>query len=151
MFIQESDLFKGMSQGCMNELAKIMIAETHAAGTFLFKEGDPADCFYVLEQGRIKLSIGEKGHLVYILSNQGELCGWSGLADLNVYTATAECLTPTKLIKIEKEKLNDLFKKYSADGVLFFRRLAGIIGKRLISTYNALLSSQQPERSLSYG
>jgi CRP/FNR family transcriptional regulator len=151
MFIKEADLFKEMSQDFMNELAKIMIEEPYGKGTSLFKEGDPANAFYVLEEGRVRLSVGTQGHIVYISSNPGDALGWSSLVELETYTASAECVSQCKLIKIEREKLNKIFEKHLADGVLFYKRLAGLIGQRLINSYNSLLSSQRVEDQPSYG
>lgn len=135
----------------MNELADIMVEESYGKDTILFKEGDPANFFYVLEEGRVRLSIGEGGHIVYIISDPGGAFGWSSLVERDTYTALAECLARSKLIKIEKEKLNKLFEKYQGDGLIFFKRLAGFIGQRLINSYNSLLSSQRGEDQPSCG
>ncbi len=151
MFIKESELFKGMSQEFMNELAKIMVEESYEKGTFLFKESDSANFFYVLEEGRVRLSVGTQGHIVYSLTDPGDALGWSSLVGRDTYTASAECLAQSKLIKIEREKLNKIFEKHLADGAVFFKRLAGLIGQRLINSYNSLLSSQRGEDQPSYG
>ena len=74
----------------MNELADIMVEESYGKDTILFKEGDPANFFYVLEEGRVRLSIGEGGHIVYIISDPGGAFGWSSLVERYTYTASAE-------------------------------------------------------------
>jgi CRP-like cAMP-binding protein len=151
MLIRETDLFKGMSQVFMTELGEIMGEKSYKEGTFLFKEGDATDYFYVLEEGRVKLSIGGRGHIVTIVTDSGEAFGWSSLVGRETYTATAECLVPCRLIRIEKEKLNKLFEKHMSDGVIFYKHLAGIVGQRLINSYNSLLSAQPVENIPSYG
>ena len=151
MFIDEADLFKELSQEFMGELAKIMVDESYGEGSSLFKEGDSSDYLYVLEKGRVRLSIGESGHIVYLLSDPGEVFGWSSLVEGTAYTATAECLEESKLIKIEKGKLHKLFEKHPADGMLFFKHLAKVIGQRLINSYSSLLSLQKGESLPSYG
>jgi CRP-like cAMP-binding protein len=151
MFIKEAELFKGMSQEFMSELAKIMVEEYYEKGTFLFQASDFPKFFYVLEEGRVRLSIGERGHVVHTLTDPGEAFGWSSLVERDTYTSSAECLVQSKLIKIEREKLNKVFEKHLDDGVVFFKRLAGVIGQRLINSYNSLLSSQRGEDQPSYG
>ena len=151
MFIQEADLFKDMSKEFMNELVTIMVEKSYGEGEFLFQEGDPASYFYVLEEGRIRLSIGERGHIVYSISDPGGAFGWSSLVGLDRYTASAECVVPSTLIKIEKERLNKMFEKHLADGVIFYKHLAGVVGQRLINSYNSLLSTQKGEEIPSYG
>jgi len=151
MFIREADLFKEMSQEFMTELGKIMGEKSYKEGTFLFKEGDAADYFYVVEEGRVKLSIRGGGHVVNIVTDSGEAFGWSSLVGRETYTTSAECLVPCRLIRIEKEKLNKLFEKHLTDGVMFYKHLAGVVGQRLINSYNSLLSAQPVETIPSYG
>jgi len=151
MFIKEAELFKGMSQEFVSELAKIMVEESYEKGTSLFQESDSPNFFYVLEEGRVRLSIGERGHIVNTLTDPGEAFGWSSLVERNTYTASAECLAQSKLIKIERKKLNNLFEKNLADSAQFYKRLAGVISQRLINSYNSFLSSQRGEDQPWYG
>ena len=151
MFIQEADLFKETSQVFMNELSKLMIKESFGAGTFLLQEGEQTTNFYVLEEGRVRLSIGERGHIVYTVSNPGGAFGWSSLVGLEAYTATAECVVDSRLIKIDKDDLIKLFNKYPADGMLFYRHLAGLVGQRLVNSYGSILTTQKEEVEPSYG
>ena len=151
MFIQEAELFKGLSQDFMNELAKIMVEESYGKGTVLFADGDPAGFFYVLAEGRVRLAIGQQAEIEYSISNPGEAFGWSSLVDRPAYTARAECVAPSRLIKIEKEQLGKILAKHPVDGMEFFKRLAAAIGQRLIVMYNAFLESQGAERPVSFG
>jgi CRP-like cAMP-binding protein len=151
MFIREIDLFEGMSQRFIEEIAKIMVEESYDEGSFFFKEGDPADNFYVLEEGSIRLAIGEEGHITYTLNTPGDSFGWSSLVDRDVYTTSAQCTRPTKVITIEKGKLQKIFDKHRFSGLMFYKRLARTIGDRLINNYNSLLSAYRGEETASYG
>jgi len=151
MIIQESELFKGLSPEIINEIAENMIEEFYGKGSFIFKDTYLAEHFYILEQGKIRLSVGQKGRMTHLISNPGETFGWSSLVGREIYTASAECLDPSKVIKIEKGNLNRVFEKDPASGMLFFKRLAGIIGERLTSSYSALLSAYKGEELPSYG
>jgi CRP-like cAMP-binding protein len=151
MFIKEIDLFEGFSERFIDEIAKIMVEESYGEGSFLFKEGDPANDFYVLEEGSIRLAIGEEGHITYTSNAPGDSFGWSSLVDRDVYTTSAQCAQPTKVIKIEKGKLQKIFDKDRFSGLMFYKRLARIIGDRLINNYNSLLSVYRGEGPPSYG
>jgi len=151
MFINEIDLFEGMSQQFIDEIAKVMVEESHGEGAVLFKEEDLADSFYVLEEGSIRLSLGKEGHITHLLNTPGDSFGWSSLVDRDVYTTSAQCLQPTKVIKIEKGKLQSIFDKHRFSGLMFYKRLARIIGDRLTNTYNSLLSPYKGEGPPSYG
>jgi CRP-like cAMP-binding protein len=150
MFIKEMDLFKGMGMEVIDEIFQISAVESYSDGYILFKQGDPAHNFYLLEQGEIKLTIGEEGRLGFIMS-PGDAFGWSSLVDRDVYTATAECKLPSKLIKIETDKLDKIFEKYPASGLIFFKRLARVMGERLINTYDTILSAYKGGEQPSYG
>ena len=86
-----------------------------------------------------------------MLSISGEAFGWSSLVDRDTYTASAECLEPTRLIKIDKESLETIFRKDPMSGLIFYKRLAGIIGQRLVHSYNTILAEYKEEGQPSYG
>jgi CRP-like cAMP-binding protein len=151
MIIQESEIFKGLSPEIIGELSEQMIEEHYGKGSFVFKDRYLAEHFYILEEGKVRLSIGEEGRLTHLISNPGETFGWSSLVGRETYTASAECLAPSHVIRIEKERLNALFEKDPASGMVFFKRLAGVIGERLVTSYNALLSTYKSEEPPSYG
>jgi len=151
MFIQQTDLFKGMSKSFMEELNKFIVTGNYKKGEFLFKAGEPAHHFYVLQQGRVRIIVGLAGHTITMASNPGESFGWSCLVGFDSYTATAECLVPCTLVKIEKEKLSALLEKDPASGLFFYKRLAFAIGQRLVNTYNMLLAGQSESNVPSYG
>jgi len=150
MDIREMDFFKGMSQEFMDELAKIFVKESYDQGDIVFKQGEHAHNFYLLEEGEVTLTIGEEGHMVFDIS-PGDSFGWFSLIDLDSYSATAECKRPSKLIKIEKDKANKLLEKYPASGLVFFKRMSGFMSERLIKTYTELLSAFKGKEQPSYG
>ncbi len=151
MFILKADLFKGMSQEVIKEIDRITLEESFEEGTSLFKEGDSASNFYILAAGKVKLTIGEEGYITHLVSNPGEAFGWSSLVEHGFYTASAECPVPTKLLRIGKKELDKIFEKHPGTGLVFFKRLAAIVGKRLMNSYRSLLSFHAGEGHLIYG
>jgi hypothetical protein len=99
MIIQKADLFKGLSPEIVNGISKIMIEESYEPGTLIFEAGAPAEYFYVLVGGMVRLFIGKKSEISYTVNVEGEAFGWTGLVDRPVYTATAECGAPSKVMK----------------------------------------------------
>ncbi len=151
MFIQQADLFRDVNQEAMNEISSIMVEESHDKGVILFAEGDPANHFFILREGRVRLAVGKEATIDYPVSTPGEAFGWSSLVGRDTYTAQAECETACKLIKIEKESLHNIFGRHPESGMAFFKGLAGAIGQRLIYAYNAFVLEQSPARDTSYG
>ncbi len=143
MFTQKSKLFRGMDQEVLREIDKIIINMSCTEGTVLFERGTTANNLYILRQGSIELTIGSNGHVTYVVKNHGEAFGWSSLVNQHFYTASAICSSPTKLIRIPSDKLNDIFESHPASGLIFFRRLAEIISKRVATSYNLLLRSHE--------
>jgi CRP-like cAMP-binding protein len=140
MIIQEADLFKELRQDIRNEISEIMVEESYQKGSLVFKAGEPAHSFYLIVDGRVRLSIGTEAQIDYTASIPGEAFGWTGMVDRATYVATAECLTPCKLVRLEKEKLDRILRKDMGSGMMFFKRLAGAVVQRLIDNYGMFLS-----------
>ena len=84
------------------------------------------------------LGIGETGQTVYTVIHAGEAFGWSSLIDRDVYTASAECIEPTSLMKIDEEKLLKIIEEDPTNGLILFKQLAVMLGNRLLQ--NCLLN-----------
>jgi CRP-like cAMP-binding protein len=140
-----------MSKEFAKEIMKISVIESHQKGELLFREGDPANSFYVLLKGGVKLSLGENGQVVYIVSNAGEAFGWSSLIGRENYSASGEFMAPTKLLKFDREKLQRVLEKDKANSLILFKRLAEILGNRLLQSYKIISSASRAEISPSYG
>ncbi|MBM3298555.1 MAG: cyclic nucleotide-binding domain-containing protein [Deltaproteobacteria bacterium] len=139
MIIQKADLFQDVSAETMNEISKIMVEQSYDKGSLVFKAGDPATCFYLIVDGTVRLSIGTEGKIDYTANRPGEAFGWTGMVDRPTYVATAECLAPCKVVKIDREKLNAVLGKDPASGTAFFKRLAAAVVQRLIDNYGMFL------------
>ena len=151
MYLKQKDIFWAMSKDFVKEIMEISVAESLKEGEWLFREGDPANTFYILLKGCVKLSLGETGQVVYIVNNAGEVFGWSSLIGRERFSASAECIAPTKLLKFDKEKLQKILEKDAANSLILFKRLAEILGNRLLQSYTIISSASRAEISPSYG
>lgn len=151
MYFKQGDIFWGMEKEFVGEIMKLAVTEAYDKADMLFHTGDPADHFYILTKGQIKLSLGDTGHAVYIVSRAGEAFGWSSLIGRPEYSASAECLSATHLLKLNGEKLQKILEKDSDNGLVFFKRLSGILGKRLLQSYAMIASSTRAEAPISFG
>ena len=149
MYLRQKDIFWGMNKDFVKEIMNISITESHKKGMVIFQKGDFASQFYILLKGRVKLSLGEIGQSVYIASNAGEAFGWSSLTGRDTYSASAECLSQTKLLKIDREQ--EVLEKDAANGLILFRRLAELLGNRLIQSYTIISSAFRAASSPSFG
>ena len=151
MYLKQKDIFWAMDKDFVKKIMNVSVTESHKQGVLLFQQGDRANQFYILLKGRIKLSLGETGQVVYIVSNAGEAFGWSSLLDRENYSASAECMTPTKVLRFNKANVLQILEKDPASGLVFFKRLADILGNRLLNSYTMISTTAQTDLSPSYG
>ena len=135
MYIKMSDFFMGMGKQFTIEVMDMAEKLSQNGGEVLFHKGDPAQHFYVLLKGRVKLSLGEKGPVVYMVRQPGEIIGWSGLIGRDCYSASGECMQKTSLLKFNRDVFLDILKKYPRNEALLFKRLAEMLGNRLLELY----------------
>jgi len=139
MFIKEVELFRGIASYVANEIAGLASEEIVPAGHVLFQEGDFADDLFILQEGRIDLTIPGKDRISLPLDQPGYVFGWSALVEPNRYTATAECAKESKVIKIDGNRLMRIFENHPSEGLKVMKRLAGVIATRLVNSYQRMI------------
>jgi hypothetical protein len=55
----------------------------------------------------VRISFGDSGHVVYVVSHSGEAFWWSNLVGREKYSATAETLGPTTLNVMKRYQITD--------------------------------------------
>src|SRR5919204_6942683 len=56
--LEVGELFNGLNSATLEKLATLARPEDHAKGATLYRPGDPAEDFYVLDSGRLQFMIG---------------------------------------------------------------------------------------------
>ena len=133
-----SDFFMGMGKQFTVDVLDVAEKLFQNESDVLFQEGDPAQHFFVLLKGRVKLSLGETGPVVYMVRHPGEIIGWSGLIGRERYSASGECMEETNLLKFDRDDFLNILKKYPQNEALLFKRLAEMLGNRLLELYPAI-------------
>jgi CRP-like cAMP-binding protein len=93
------------------------------AGDFLFKEGDPGDCAFVIESGQLEIVRGDE---VLALLGPGEMIGEMSLLDQLPRSASAKARVETKLRVLTRQHLDDKLE----EGDPLLRLLLNMILKR---------------------
>jgi CRP-like cAMP-binding protein len=151
MIISETELFKGINFKDMQEIARICCEESYAKNTIIFRQNELAKCLYILEEGSVDLIVQNGGTLTYKLTEEGEIFGWSSMVENGRYTASVVCATDLKVIKIEREKLDQIFRLYPEVGLKLIGRMAAVFSKRLSKAYQNLLMVSKPDSIAAYG
>jgi CRP/FNR family transcriptional regulator, cyclic AMP receptor protein len=81
VLLGEASVFEGMRTEHLDLIAGCGKIAAFEAGEQLFREGDPADDFYLLRHGRVALELfmPGRGALTVSTHGPGELVGWSWL------------------------------------------------------------------------
>ena len=136
MYFKQSDLLWGLDNHFIKKFIESAMKKTHPKGYKLFNAGDTADFFFIMMKGSIRLSIGELKRTTYLVEHAGEAFGWSGLVGMPKYSASAECAEESMVMIFAKEFVQDVTDEDPVNGMRFYRRLARMLGKRLIHSYH---------------
>ena len=136
MFFKQSELLDGLEDAFIKNFIDSAEKNTHPKGYKLFKTGDAAEFFYILEKGRIRIDVGDQDHTIYTVEHAGEAFGWSGLVGNETYTGSAECIEESTVMVVSKEFVRNVTESDPINGMRFYRSLARMLGNRLIHAYN---------------
>jgi CRP-like cAMP-binding protein len=153
----------GMPPGPLAEMEQHAAVRSFEAGDVLFEEGALATELYGLLEGEVTLSLvfqdrvlkadvrhEEYVHkrveviekeMVFETIEPGEVFAWSSLIAPHQLTATARCSTPTRLVALPADALEDIFARHPQAGGLFMKRLAEVIAQRLRHRTDKLIES----------
>jgi len=143
MYVKEVELFRGIGSHVIEEIAAFSREEIFPVGKVLFRKGGLAEALYILEEGRIELTVSMTESASFFLSQPGQLFGWSALVEPNQYTATAECASECRVIKIDGDRTMRVFEKHPSEGLKVMRRLGGVISARLVNSYQEISGSKK--------
>jgi len=135
MYLKMGDFIMGMGKEFALEAIEISEKMFCNMGDILFRAGDPANYFYVLIKGRVQLSLVKAGPVVYMARHPGEVIGWSSLVGRDDYSASAECAETANLLKFDRQSFLAILQKNPANEALLFKRLAQMLGNRLLELY----------------
>jgi CRP-like cAMP-binding protein len=138
MVFKMRDFILGMGKTFALEAMQISDKFSLEIGETLFDRGDPACHFYVLVRGEVKLRLGKAGPVVYTVRGPGEVIGWSSLVGRDVYSASAQCIEAAQLLKFNRDRFLELLHNYPSNEALVFKRLAEMLGNRLLELYPSI-------------
>lgn len=130
------ELVAGLSAGPSRHVLEFGTPIHVNAGGVLFRLGDLADRVFVIERGRIALTmpirVREREEAVLVEERQaGETVGWSALIPPHRFTLTATAPLDTDVLAIERGALVEYLDSQPEIGYLVMRNLAEIMGRRL--------------------
>jgi CRP/FNR family transcriptional regulator, cyclic AMP receptor protein len=130
---QQNNFFKSLPEKFTHELIKISVKESFKSDTFLFKEGEQAESFYILLSGQINLEMHVPAHHPLIIQSlkAGDILGWSWLYAPKKWTYDAHCPIEGEYLKVNGLLLEKLFEQNPEWGYPFMRQFSGMLKERL--------------------
>ena len=103
------------------------------AGQFLFHEGEEANEFYMIREGKVAVQIqgAERGPIIVQTIGEGEVLGWSWLIPPYRWRFDAKALELTRAIALDGKCLRTKSEDDHDLGYELLKRFAGIIVERL--------------------
>jgi toluene monooxygenase system ferredoxin subunit len=131
------ELFNGLDASLLARLAALAKRESHEAGALLYRPGDPAEDFYVLDSGRVEFLVGrgERTAPGGFMLKKGEVFGWAALLDGYPYRiASARCLENSSVLRINGKSALAALEQDPGAGFVVMRRLAALIARYLATS-----------------
>jgi CRP/FNR family transcriptional regulator, cyclic AMP receptor protein len=111
------------------------------AGEYIFHEGEPAEHFYIIRQGKVALETfaAQRGTITVETIEEGEVLGWSWLFPPYRWHFDARVVEPTRAIALDGACLRGKGEADHTLGYELMKRFAGIVVDRLQATRLQLL------------
>ncbi len=138
-------LFAGQDEEILKKIALLADEKEIREGGCLFFEGEIAKTLCLIEEGAVSLTLnlGEYGEQrIEKLDplGKGEVIGWSALIEPHVYTMGAMAEEQTRYVTFDGEALRELLDDNPEAGYFMFKKLAEVIGQRLVSKCTQIMS-----------
>jgi len=134
--IAESPMFAGLEQDQLELIAGCGRNVTFDAGARLFREGDPADTFFLVRHGIVALEtyVPNRGPLTTSTISAGEIAGWSWLVPPYKWHFTGRAVEPVRAIQFDGTCLRGKCDEDPRLGYELLNRFAQVLVERLQAT-----------------
>ena len=133
---ENSELLKDLTTEEVQRILALGTRVSVPSGASLFRLGDPAERLFLIERGRIRLTLpmqvrGRQEDVVVEERTAGQTVGWSALIPPHKFTLAASAPLESEVIALPREELRKHFAANSSVGYQVTLNLAVVIGHRL--------------------
>ena len=139
--IGEHPFMKDLSPRHLQTLIDSAMPLEFKANQTIFREGDPANRFYLIQSGKVALETSGQDQEPRLLQTigAGDVLGWSWLFPPYYWHFAARAKEPTKAIFFYGTRLREQCEEDHDLGYELMKRMAGIVIDRLQETRKQLL------------
>jgi CRP/FNR family transcriptional regulator, cyclic AMP receptor protein len=134
--ISEHPFFQGLDEPYVQLIAGCAKNVRFDEGKIVFRQGDPADHFYLVREGlvAVELMIPHRGSNTVLTAGSGEVVGWSWLFPPYVWHFDARALQTTRALAFDGKCLRSKCEQDHDLGYELLMRFARMITQRLETT-----------------
>ena len=134
--VLESPVFAGLGDRYAEQLAGCSQTIGFEAGESLFREGEPADVFYVVRRGRVALElfVPGRGALTIETVDAGEVVGWSWLFPPYTWHFDARASAPVRAVAVDGACIREKCDRDPGLGYELMQRFSAVLLERLNAT-----------------
>ncbi len=111
--LRSCQLFAGLAPADLNAIAEITIIKSLGKGDYLFREGEPAQGFYIAQKGAInvhRVNAAGKEQVIHIF-RAGESFAEAALATRTGYPADGRAVESSQVLQVQKDGFLALLKR----------------------------------------
>ncbi len=143
--LSHAEIFDQLPTQDLQAIAEFCSEETYPEGALVLEEGSPANRLFIVERGKLalekKVQLGRQStprNATVGYVGPGQLAGFSTLTSPHVYSTSAICIEPARLIVIDGVSLRKYLEGHPEVAAKVMNGLAVIIGERYRNAINTL-------------
>ena len=127
--------FQDMSPASRAVLVGCAANERFAADEMIFREGDPADRFYLIRHGQVALELRVPGQPAVVVGTleAGDVLGWSWLVPPYKWIIDARARTLVRALSLDAVCLRGKCEQDHTLGYELYKRFIPVMAKRLFA------------------
>src|SRR5512134_2062026 len=130
------DLLAGLAEDEAARVLELASRQVLLAGAVLFNLGDAADSLFVVERGRVALTLpmkvrGKEQNVLIEERSPGQTLGWSALVPPHRFTLKAAALVDSEVVALPRVALAKHLSAHPAVGYVVTRNVSAVVGQRL--------------------
>jgi signal transduction histidine kinase len=140
-----AEVFSDLNDQDLLAIAEFCHEELRNENETILAEDQPASRLYVVERGKLalekKIQIGRhstprNATIGYV--EPGKIAGFSALTSPHIYSTSAICIEPTRLIVVDGDKLRTFIDAHPEAGLTIMHHLASLVADRYRQATNTL-------------
>ncbi len=137
--------FKGLAPQHLEILTEAAMLKEFKAGEVIFRTGDPANRFYLIEEGEVAVQSEVRDGVPITVQSigRGDVLGWSWLFPPYYWQFDARAATDTKAIFFYATWLRDSCERDHDFGYEMLKRMSNIVIQRLQSARQRLVQAER--------